>query len=94
MDINIATVIGTLTLIMGILVKVIGFPAQIKKNYDRKSTEGLSELMIVLTFVAYVLWTVHGIIKNDMVLIYGQGVGIITTGIILWQIFKYKKRAK
>ncbi len=92
MDLTLASIIGALTLIFGILVKVIGFPAQIKKNAERKSTEGLSTLMIVLTFFAYILWTAHGLIKKDMVLILGQGVGIITTGIILLQIIKYNKK--
>lgn len=92
MELTIAGIIGTLTLIFGVLVKVIGFPAQIKKNSERKSTEGLSTLMIALTFIAYILWTAHGFIKKDMVLILGQGVGIITTGIILFQIMKYSKK--
>lgn len=94
MNLTLAGVIGFLTLVVGILVKVLGFPAQIKKNAERKSTEGLSTTMISLTFLAYVLWTVHGIIKNDTVLIYGQGVGIITSGIILLQIFKYRSDKK
>lgn len=90
-SITFAGVIGFLTLAVGILVKVIGFPAQIKKNSERKSTEGLSTTMILLTFAAYVLWTIHGVLKKDNVLIFGQGVGIITSGIILFQIFKYNR---
>lgn len=89
-DFPFASIIAALTLFFGILVKVIGFPAQIKKNHDRKSTEGLSTTLIVLTLVAYVLWTVHGFVKHDVVLILGQGVGIVTTGIILCQIWRYK----
>ena len=87
-----ASIIGLLTLIMGITVKVIGLPDQIRKNHKRKSTEGLSTLFMVMTFVAYLLWTVHGIFRNDPVLIYGQGVGILTSGIILGQIFIYRKK--
>jgi hypothetical protein len=33
---------------------------------------------------------VHGIIQNDMVLIIGQGLGIVTTGVILVQIYIYR----
>lgn len=90
-QITFAGIISALTLIFGILVKVIGFPAQIKKNYDRKSTEGLSTTMILLTFFAYILWTIHGILQKDMVLVIGQGVGILTTGVIVAQVFKYRK---
>lgn len=90
--ITFASIVGLLTLIMGIVVKVIGLPDQIRKNHKRKSTEGLSTMFMVMTFTAYSLWTLHGILRNDPVLIFGQGVGIITSGIILGQIFIYKKR--
>jgi uncharacterized protein with PQ loop repeat len=83
-------VVGILTVVIGILVKLIGFPDQALKNYRRKSTSGLSTPFFGLTFLAYVLWTLHGIIQKDWVLIIGQGFGIITAGIILWQIFIYR----
>lgn len=89
--ITFASIIGFLTLIVGILVKVVGLPNQIKKNHTRKSTEGLSTWFMVLSCIAYCLWTIHGILQNDMVLVLGQGLGIITTGIILWQIVIYRK---
>lgn len=84
-------IISFLTLAIGILVKVIGFPDQIRKNYTRKSTSGLSTYFIILSFVSYFLWTIHGIMIKDKVVIIGQGLGIITTGIILLQISIYKK---
>ena len=89
--ITFALIIGLLTIVIGILVKVIGFPDQFRKNYQRKSTEGLSSIFIVLAFVSYILWTTHGILQNDLVLIIGQGVGIITVGMILFQIILYRK---
>ncbi|MCL5094058.1 MAG: PQ-loop repeat-containing protein [Patescibacteria group bacterium] len=88
-----AGIVGFLTATMGVIVKVIGLPDQIRKNHKRKSTEGLSTTFIVLTLIAYALWTLHGFLQKDNVLIIGQGIGIITTGIILWQIIRYKKRA-
>lgn len=89
---NIALVIGFLTTVLSILIKIVGFPDQIKKNYQRKSTEGVSSSFYVLSFVTYLLWTIHGLLQKDMVIILGQGLGIITTGIIVLQILKYKKR--
>jgi uncharacterized protein with PQ loop repeat len=77
---------------VGILVKVIGFPHQFYENFKRKSTKGLSTPYMLLAFLAYVLWTVHGILQDDWVLIVGQGIGIITTGMILYQIAVYKKK--
>lgn len=85
-------IIGALTLIVGILVKLIGFPDQFLKNYKRKSTEGLSTIFFILAFVSYFLWTMHGLLQNDQVLIIGQGIGMLTTGAIIYQIVIYKKK--
>jgi|GEM_PF-648440 len=90
--ITFAAIIGVLTVAIGILVKVIGFPDQFRLNYKRKSTKGLSTVFYVLALVSYVLWTIHGILKDDWVLIVGQGVGIITTAMIVGQIIVYRKR--
>ncbi|MCK4592574.1 hypothetical protein KAT63_04020 [Candidatus Parcubacteria bacterium] len=91
LTITFAGVVGFLTLAVGILVKVIGLPDQIRKNYNRKSTEGLSTTFMILALVSYSLWTLHGILRNDIVLIVGQGLGIFTTSIIILQILKYRK---
>lgn len=91
-SITFAGAIGFLTLTIGILVKVIGLPDQIKKNYHRKSTEGLSTAFMFLSLIAYSLWTIHGILQKDMVLVFGQGLGIVTVGIIMFQIYIYRKK--
>ncbi len=90
--ITFAGIIAFLTVIFGILAKVIGFPDQIRENYRRKSTEGLSTAMIVIGVIGYTLWTIHGFLQKDWVLVIGQGLGIITTGIILIQIILYGKK--
>ena len=87
-----AAIIGILTVIIGILVKVVGFPDQFMKNFKRKSTEGYSTLFILLAFISYILWTLHGYLRNDWVLLIGQGVGILTTGMIVFQVFYYKTK--
>lgn len=91
-ELTLAAIIGTLTVVVGILVKVIGFPDQFRINYKRKSTKGLSTIFYILAFISYMLWTTHGFLQNDWVLIIGQGVGIITTGIIVAQILIYRKK--
>lgn len=88
--ITIASIISFLTLVVGILVKLIGFPDQIRKNWKRKSTYGISISFMVLSFCSYFLWTLHGIMIKDRVVTIGQGLGVITTGIILFQMFVYK----
>lgn len=91
-SVTFAGVVGALTLLIGILVKVISLPAQIRKNYKQKSTTGLSSWFMILSFIAYSLWTLHGILQKDVVLVLGQGLGIITTGIILVQFYTYRKK--
>ncbi|WP_022663711.1 PQ-loop repeat-containing protein [Desulfospira joergensenii] len=41
--------VAILTVVVGILVKVIGFPDQIIKNHHRRSTEGLATPMIIIS---------------------------------------------
>jgi uncharacterized protein with PQ loop repeat len=90
--ISFAAIIGILTVGIGIVVKVIGFPDQFRINLKAKSTKGLSTLFYILAFISYILWTIHGLIKNDWVLIIGQGAGIITTGMIVVQIIIYRNK--
>lgn len=92
MDLSFAAIIGLLTVVFGIIVKIVGFPAQMKTNFHRKSTKGLSTTFIGLSFITYLLWTTHGILRNDPVVYIGQGIGIITTGIILYQIWIYREQ--
>ena len=91
-EITFASIIGILTVGIGILVKAIGFPDQFRLNHKRKSTKGISTLFYVLAFISYILWTTHGFLENDWVLIAGQGMGILTTGMIVAQIIVYRKK--
>lgn len=88
----IVLIVGFLTTVFSILVKVIGFPDQIRKNYKRKSTEGVSTSFYVIAFFTYILWTLHGVLQNDWVVILGQGLGVLTTGAVVYQILAYRKK--
>lgn len=90
--VEVGLIIGILTAVLSILVKVVGFPDQIRQNHKRKSTEGVSTSFYVLSFLVYLLWTAHGVLENDWVIIFGQGLGILTTGVIVYQIFLYRKK--
>jgi len=90
LEVTIPSIIAVLTVLVGIIVKVLGFPAQFRLNHRRKSTEGLSTLFVVLTFTSYVLWTLHGTFQGDWVVIIGQGVGIFVSAAILFQVFLYR----
>jgi len=89
---TVAIAVGVLTTVLSILVKVVGFPDQIRQNFIRKSTEGVSTSFYILSFLVYILWTLHGFLAKDWVVILGQGLGILTTGTIVYQIFQYRKK--
>ena len=90
-ELSYAGIIGLLVIVMAILVKGIGYPDQIRKNYKRKSTYGLSTIHYIFAFLAYSLWVLHGINQKDTVLIIGQTAGVIVTGLVLFQIILYRK---
>ena len=88
-----SSLLSSATLMSTIAVKAFGFPHQIRENFIRKSTQGLSRPLYWLSFISYCLWTAHGIRKGDYVVIVGQGLGVVTTALILGQIIVYGKRS-
>jgi uncharacterized protein with PQ loop repeat len=71
--------IGLITIVTSLLVKLLGEPDPIRRNFRRKSTAGLSPLLYVLSLIAYVSWTIHGVLQDDRVIIVAQSVGILTS---------------
>lgn len=94
MKIDITAIVGFLTVLCSFAVKFIGFPAQFQKIRKTKTIEGLSISLFAIAFVSYILWTLYGILKNDIVTILGQGVGIIVTGAILVQMYRFRNNNK
>jgi MtN3 and saliva related transmembrane protein len=90
---RVLAIVGVATTVISILVKIVGLPDQIRKNYRRKSTSGLSIPFFTLGLVSYGLWTLYGALKGDWVLILGQGVGMLTMGVIAWQIYIYRQNS-
>ncbi len=86
-----AYIIGILTIITSLAVKVIGYPTQIIQIQKSKRVDGVSLALAITTFVTYVCWTIHGFIKQDFVVIGGQSLGVLTSGIVLIQVIKYRK---
>ncbi|MBI4118379.1 MAG: PQ-loop repeat-containing protein [Parcubacteria group bacterium] len=92
-DFSLIVVVGVAVTVMTIVSKVIGLPHQIKKNFDRKSTEGVSLVVYVLSFSTYALWTLYGFLRGDLVVFLAHGaLGCLVTGIILYQFFLYRKK--
>jgi uncharacterized protein with PQ loop repeat len=88
---SITAITAILTTIMSVGVKVIGMPDQIKSNYRRKSTEGLSSWFLVCTLLSYGLWVVHGFQVHDMSLVIGQSLGVVVSAVLVGQMWAYRK---
>ncbi len=91
---NAEQIISTLTVASTLAVKLIGFPNQIQKIRKSGSLEGVSVLYFALVFITYILWTVHGLLRNDKTIIIGQGVGVIASGILVVLLFVTWRKSK
>ena len=88
---SITAITAVLTTVLSVGVKVVGMPDQIRNNYRRKSTEGLSSWFLWSTLLSYGLWVVHGLQVHDMSLVIGQSLGVLVTAVIVAQMIMYKK---
>lgn len=87
----ISTIIGVLTVISSYALKLIGFPAQIRKMKKNNNIDGLSPWLIFFSMTSYILWTLHGVVKGDWVLILGQGIGVVMSSVVIYFYLKIKK---
>jgi uncharacterized protein with PQ loop repeat len=83
-------IVGIAVVVASISIKIVGEPDQIRRNWMRKSTVGVSPVVYGFGFISYCLWTLHGVLRADPFLILARSVGIITTGIVLFQMWKYR----
>lgn len=88
------TIVGFATIVASYMIKLIGFPQQAIKLYKSKNTENVSWFLFLSSFISYILWTYYGYLKNDWVIMWGQSVGIITSGVVLYLLSKYRKGNK
>ena len=84
--------ISGLTIVSSLAIKVIGYPAQIKAIHKNKSVEGVSLTLSILSVIAYICWTIHGIIHKDPVVFWGQALGVIMSIIVLLQVLYFRQR--
>lgn len=88
-------IVGVIVAGLSIASKLIGHPDQIRKNYQRKSTEGLSLTFFTFSFITYLFWAIYGALREDWVVLLAHGaLGCVTTGMVLWQFFVYRARDK
>jgi uncharacterized protein with PQ loop repeat len=85
------TIVGFATIAVSYCIKFIGFPQQAIKIYKSKSNANVSALLFCFSFTSYILWTYYGYLKHDWVIMAGQSVGILTSGVVLYLIYQNKK---
>jgi len=85
-------IFGILTLIASYAIKLVGFPEQIQKIRKSKSVSGVSKSLFIFSFCSFILWTIYGFLKNDWIIILAQGLGVFVGGILLFYLWKYRKK--
>lgn len=94
MNNNLSDYLGILAVIITLVYTSLGFPVQIKNNYKRKTTKGLSLFFMVMSTSTFFVWSTYAYSKNpiDWYMFFSNIPGIIFGIIILFQFWYYRKR--
>ncbi len=84
--------IKIITVVLSPLVTCIGLTAQVRKNYIRKSVDGLSFFYFFILAVSYSFWSIYGFLQTDVVLIVPMSLGMIMSWLVVTQFLTYKKK--
>ncbi|USN88068.1 MAG: hypothetical protein H6779_01315 [Candidatus Nomurabacteria bacterium] len=84
-------IIGVITVLLSLIVTGLGLSAQVKKNKERKSVEGLSFFYFFILAISYSFWVLYGIMLKDWVLIIPMTIGALMSLVVVFQFFLYKK---
>ncbi|MEK7179989.1 MAG: SemiSWEET family transporter [Patescibacteria group bacterium] len=81
-----------ITIILSLVVTGLGLTSQVRKNYLRKSTEGLSFFYFFILAISYSFWSMYGFLQKDIVLIIPMSAGMIVSWIVVTQFLTYRKK--
>ncbi len=84
-------VIKIITVILSLIVTGLGLTSQVRKNYKRKSMEGLSMFYFIVLAISYSFWSIYGFLQKDLVLIIPMTLGMIMSWVVVFQFATYKK---
>lgn len=85
--------VGTATVISSLAGRFVGYPAQIRLIIKTRMVSNLSVTLHSIGFVSCLLWTWHGWLNGDWVILLTQGLaGIAATGSMLFLIWRYCPR--
>lgn len=85
------TIISTLTIIVSLTTKFIGYPDQIRLILKEKQTNNISLLLNLLGAISYGLFTLHGYLINDWVTVIAQIFGVVFSLILVFLTLKYRR---
>ncbi len=68
----------------------LGMVMQIRVNYRRKNVSGLSGTFFVIGFASYFTSGAAGLQHMSLPLLVGQGLGVIPSAVIAWQVVLYR----
>lgn len=84
------TIIKIITVILSLAVTGLGLTAQVRKNYLKKSVEGLSFFYFSLLAISYSFWSLYGFSQHDLVLIIPMTLGMLMSWIVVAQFLRYR----
>mgnify|MGYP001599056746 CR=1 FL=1 len=82
--------IKIITVILSLAVTCLGLTAQVRKNYLKKSVEGLSFFYFSLLAISYTFWSIYGFSQHDLVLIVPMSLGMLMSWLIVAQFLRYR----
>lgn len=83
-------IVGIITVTLSLIVTGLGLTSQVRKNYSRKSMEGLSFFYFFVLAISYSFWVIYGVVSKDLVLILPMSIGSIMSWVVVIQFFVYK----
>lgn len=84
---NWTTILG---LVAGICTTAAVIP-QLLKAWKTKKVGDVSPGMFFVLITGLILWTIYGVIRNDLPIILTNGVALVLNSLMLYLLFKYEK---
>lgn len=81
------------TIILGLAAGICTTAAvipQLLKAWKTKKVSDVSPGMFFVLITGLVLWTIYGVIKNDLPIILTNGVALVLNSLMLYLLFKYE----
>jgi MtN3 and saliva related transmembrane protein len=82
--------VGFIGIVAGICTTLAIIP-QILKAWQTKEVKDISKGMFAILITGVSLWTIYGILINDMAIILANGVSVLLNSSLLYILIRYKR---